>query len=278
MPVSVVTDSTSDLSLSLASENGITVAPLNVHFGDEAYRDGVDMSADDFYERLTSSPVLPKTSQPSVGDFLQIYEDLGPGSDGIVSVHIAAKLSGTYNSAINAAQSYDSRPVEVIDTGTASMGLGLCALAAARAAQAGGSVEEVAVAARSAAERIQVFFYLETLHYLEKGGRIGKAQAFVGSLLRVRPVLICRDGEIHPLDKARTRSKAMARVVQAAQDVGGLQEAAVMHSTAPDDAEALAGAIRDIGGGELQILTGRIGPVVGTYAGPGAVGAAVLAR
>ena len=114
MPVSVVTDSTSDLSPSLASENGITVAPLNVHFGDEAYRDGVDMSADEFYERLTSSPVLPKTSQPSVGDFLQIYEDLGPSSDGIISVHIAAKLSGTYNSAINAAQTYDSSPVEVI--------------------------------------------------------------------------------------------------------------------------------------------------------------------
>ena len=278
MPIKVITDSTSDLAPSVAAELGITVVPLNVHFGDETYRDGIDIGVDEFFERLVSSDSLPKTSQPSVGDFLKFYEEAGSGSDGIVSIHIPAKLSGTYNSAINAAKEYQGSPVEVIDTGTVSIGLGLCAIIAARVAQAGGSQQEVADAARSAAQRMHVFFYLETLHYLEKGGRIGKAQAFLGSLLHIRPVLFCRDGEVHPLDKARTRAKAMARVVKAVSDLGDIEEAGVMHTTAPEDAELLAQEIRGIGGNDLNIITGRIGPVVGTYAGPGTVGTAVLVR
>ena len=168
--------------------------------------------------------------------------------------------------------------MRLIDTGTVSMGLGLCAVAAARVAQAGGSIGEVANAARNASERVHVFFYLETLYYLEKGGRIGKAQALLGSLLHIRPVLFCRSGEIHPLDKARTRGKAMARVIKAVLELGELEEAAVMHSTAPEDADAMAQGIQTIGGENLGIIPGRIGPVVGTYAGPGTVGVAVLAH
>ena len=276
MTVKVVTDSTSDLPSHLADSLGITVVPLNVHFGSEVFKDGVDMTADTFYERLTSEAVLPKTSQPSVGEFLEVYESLAGKADGIVSIHISSQLSGTYNSAVQASRepSVASR-VEVVDTRQASMGLGIIAMAAAQAARDGMDADEVARVAREVDGRSECFAMLDTVEYLAKGGRIGKAKALMGSLLRVRP-MIRLDGVVHELGKERSRQRGIARLKQIVRDMAPVDEISVMHSTTPDEASAVADELSDLLDGDKKPIVARLGPVVGTYAGPGALGMGVL--
>lgn len=273
MTVRVITDSTADLPSEMAAELGIEVVPLNVHFGTDTYRDNIDLSADEFYQRLVSSPRTPTTSQPSVGAFLEVYQKaLEDGADGIVSVHISAKLSGTWNSSVQAREQLDDpSKVEIVDTGQASMGLGWVAAAAAKAAQAGASQEEVASVARSTAEQVRVLFLVDTLEFLQKGGRIGKAQAMVGSMLALKPLLTIQDGEVHPLQKVRTRGKGVARLVQLVEEAAPLQSMAVLYTTTEDEARALAERLSPcVPSG--QVIVGRLGTVVGTYAGPGLLG------
>ena len=272
MTVRVVTDSTADLPPEMAAELGIDVVPLNVHFGTDTYRDNIDLSADEFYQRLVSSPRPPTTSQPSVGAFLEVYQKALGEADGIVSVHISAKLSGTWNSAVQAREQVDdSSRVQVVDTQQASMGLGWVAVAAAKAAQAGASLDEVASAAKSACEQVRVIFLVDTLEYLQKGGRIGKAQAMFGSVLAIKPLLTLQDGEVHPMERVRTRGKGVARLVQLVQEAAPLQSLAVLYTTTEDEAHALAERLRPcVPSG--QVIVGRLGTVVGTYAGPGLLG------
>ncbi len=272
MTVRVITDSTADLPSEMAAELGIEVVPLNVHFGTDTFRDGIDLSADEFYERLVASSRPPTTSQPSVGAFLEVYQKALEGADGIVSVHISAKVSGTWNSAVQAREQLsDSSKVTVVDTGQASMGLGWVAVAAARAAQAGASMDEVASLARSAAEQVRVLFLVDTLEYLQKGGRIGKAQAMFGSVLAIKPILTIQEGEVHPLERVRTRGKGVARLVQLVQEAAPLQSMAVLYTTTEDEARALAERLGPcVPSG--QVIVGRLGTVVGTYAGPGLLG------
>ncbi len=272
MTVRVITDSTADLPSEMAAELGIEVVPLNVHFGTDTFRDGIDLSADEFYERLVASPRPPTTSQPSVGAFLEVYQKALEGADGVVSVHISAKVSGTWNSAVQAREQLsDSSKVTVVDTGQASMGLGWVAVAAARAAQAGASMDEVASEARSAAEQVRVLFLVDTLEYLQKGGRIGKAQAMFGSVLAIKPILTIQEGEVHPLERVRTRGKGVARLVQLVQEAAPLQSMAVLYTTTEDEARALAERLGPcVPSG--QVIVGRLGTVVGTYAGPGLLG------
>ena len=272
MTVRVITDSTADLPSEMAAELGIEVVPLNVHFGTDTFRDGIDLSADEFYERLVASPRPPTTSQPSVGAFLEVYQKALEGADGVVSIHISAKVSGTWNSAVQAREQLsDSSKVTVVDTGQASMGLGWVAVAAARAAQAGASMDEVASLARSAAEQVRVLFLVDTLEYLQKGGRIGKAQAMFGSVLAIKPILTIQEGEVHPLERVRTRGKGVARLVQLVQEAAPLQSMAVLYTTTEDEARALAERLGPcVPSG--QVIVGRLGTVVGTYAGPGLLG------
>ena len=273
MTVRVVTDSTADLPPEMAAELGIEVVPLNVHFGTDTYRDNIDLSADEFYQRLVSSPRTPTTSQPSVGAFLEVYQKaLDEGAEGIVSVHISAKLSGTWNSAVQAREQLDDPSrVEVVDTQQASMGLGWVAVAAAKAAQAGGSLEEVASAAKSAGGKVRAIFLVDTLEYLQKGGRIGKAQAMFGSVLAIKPLLTLENGEVHPMERVRTRGKGVARLVQLVQEAAPLQSLAVLYTTTEDEARALAERLAPcVPSG--QVVVGRLGTVVGTYAGPGLLG------
>ena len=277
MAVRVVTDSTADLPQDLAQGLGITVVPLNVHFGTEVFKDGVDLSPDEFYQRLIDGPVLPKTSQPSVGDFVQVYEQLAQDADGIVSVHISSKVSGTFNAAVQAkGQANATCPIEVIDTYQASMGVGKAAMAVARAAQQGASLEEAATVAQQAASRSQCFVLLDTLEYLEKGGRIGKARALLGTLLSIKPMIIVRDGEVHELAKERTRRKGIARLQQVASEFAPIEDLTVVYSTTPDDARALAQALRDMLPEDKEPHIARFGPVLGTYVGPGALGIGLL--
>ena len=277
MAIKVVTDSTSDLPPELAKELDITVVPLNVMFGTETYKDNVDITADEFYERLQTGGVLPKTSQPSPGDFAQVYDEVGKDADGILSAHISAKLSGTYNSAVQAVGETEAAcPIEVVDTAQVSMALGLVAVTAARAARDGATLEQARDAAVEAAGRARCFAAFDTLEYLEKGGRIGKASAMVGSMLKLKPMIVIRDGEVQPLAKPRTTAKAVARLQQVVRDLGSAEALCVMYSTTPDVARKVADDLADVLPEGAEPMITRFGPVIGTYAGPGAVGVGVV--
>ena len=277
MAVKVVTDSTSDLPADLADGLGITIVPASVFFGTREYKDGVDITADEFFDKLMNGPDFPTTSQPSVGEFSDTYTSVGDGADGVVSVHVSSKVSGTFNSAQQGAEHANvGCPVEVLDTLQASMGVGLVTIAAARAAQAGGSLEEVTAVAKSAIERCQCMALLDTLEYLQKGGRIGKAQALVGTLLKVKPIIIVLDGEVDNLAKERTRRKAVARLRRVVEEFSPLDSVAVMYSTARDEADRMAADVESlVTSGESPTVV-QFGPALGTYVGPDALGVSLL--
>lgn len=279
MPVRVVTDSTSDLTAEMRAGNAIDVVPLKVIWGESSFVDGVDLTTEEFFQRLPTAKVLPKTSQPSPVEFEQKYRSLAAEGDtsGIVSVHISRKLSGTIQSAEIASRNLPDQEIRIVDSQTASLAMGLVAVQAARAAASGASLDEVVAVAESARDRTKVYFIVDTLEYLQKGGRIGKAAAFVGGLLNVKPILTTRDGEVHPVERQRSRAKALDRLVALLSEAGEPEEFAIMHSTTPEDAEALKQRFLEILPGQ-DILISRFGPVIGTYLGPGAIGAAVRVK
>ena len=275
--VKIVTDSTSDIPGDAAEGLGITVVPQNVHFGTRTFLDNVTITPDQFYSMLPAERETPKTSQASPGRFREVYDELGRGADGIVSIHISSKLSGTCNSARQgAAMTSATCPLEVIDSRQGSMGLGLVAIAAAAAANRGAGHKQVVAAARDAVSRTQCFTLLETLEYLRRGGRIGKAQALLGSMLKIKPMTIVRNGEIHPLGKARTFPRALDRMKETAREFAPVQALAVMHSTTPDTAAEVANDLKDLLPGGAEPYIARFGPALGVYTGPGAIGIALL--
>ncbi len=279
MAVRVVTDSTSDLPRDMAGELDITIVPLNCHFGSEVYKDGVDLTTDEFFDRLFGGPEFPTTSQPSIGEFSEIYQSVAKDADGIVSVHVSSRVSGTLSSAQQGAAHADvDCPIEVVDTLQASMGVGMVAIAAARAAQAGGSMEEVTAVARSAVDRCQCIALLDTLEYLIKGGRIGKAKGTLGQLLRIKPLIIVQDGEVHDLAKERTRRKGIARLQQTAEQFAPFASVAVMYSTDRSEAERLAEFLAPHTSGSEAPFVVRFGPVLGTYVGPNSLGVGLLSE
>jgi DegV family protein with EDD domain len=271
MPVRIVTDSAADLPPQLAKELGISVVPIYVRFGEEVYRDRVTISEDEFYERLTHDPVHPSTTQPGPQDFLEVYQKLSSEADGIVSIHISGKLSGTCNSALMAKDMLDTGcPVEVVDSEMLSMSLGLIAIVAATAAKAGGSLEEVVAAAKQAIPKINLFFLLDTLEYLKRGGRIGKVKALLGSVLSVKPMLTMKDGELVPAGQARTRAKGIDKLFDFVKNAGDIQDLAVVYNTTPDEAQSLAERIGSVFDRE-KIRMARVGPGLGVHGGPGAM-------
>ncbi|MEE2881277.1 MAG: DegV family protein [Chloroflexota bacterium] len=272
MAIKIVIDSTADMPSALVQEYGITVVPLNVHFGTEVFRDSIEISPDEFYKRLASSPKLPTTSQPTVGDFLEVYQELSNTTDEIVSIHVSDKLSGTLNSANQAKGQYTGKArIEIVDSEHVSMGLGMVAIAASKAAQGGASIEDVVKEAKQTISKVQFVGLVDTLEYLEKGGRIGKAQALVGSILRLKPLLTVKNGEVHPLEKIRTRSKGIDRLCDIVKEHAPLESLAVVYTTTPDDAAQLADRLRPlVPSGDIPIS--QVGPVVGTHAGPGVLG------
>jgi fatty acid kinase fatty acid binding subunit len=274
--IAVVTDSTCDTSPEIAKAGGVRIVPLTVRFGDEQFRDGVDITAKEFYERLTTGTSTPSTSQPSPEAFSSCYKELlDGGADGIVSVHISGQLSGTLQSATLAARDFPGK-VEVVDTASVSAGLQMAVDAASKAAHAGADLAGVAAAASSTAERGGLFVLLDTLTYLQRGGRIGKAQAFMGGLLNVKPVLQIKEGLVHPESRVRSRSQGMARLVELVSQSGPIESATIMYTTTPDLAEELRPRIQAVVGDGVEVKIGEIGPVVGTYGGPGALGVAFV--
>jgi DegV family protein with EDD domain len=274
LTVQIVTDSTADLPLQIADDLGIKVVPLTVHFGTEVLHDGVDITPNEFYRRLELASVLPTTSQPTVGDFLNSYQESGASGAGIVSIHISGKLSGTLNSANQAKEQYTGpSQIVTVDSKLGSIALGLVAIAASEAASEGHATEKVAEIARETSNRTGFFVLLDTLEYLEKGGRIGKAQAFVGSLLRVKPILTAKDGAVHPLERARSRSKGIERLFDLVNENAPLARLGVVYSTTPDEANDLADRLKSLSP-DGNVLLSQIGPVVGTHLGPGVIGVA----
>ncbi len=277
MAVKIVTDSTCDIPAKLAEEYGITVVPVTVRFGTTSFLDGVELTTDELYERLTSGGDLPTTSQPSIGEFLEVYERVGQDADGIVSIHVSAKLSGTYNSAMQASdQAEGDCPIDVVDTEQASMGIGLTVLAAAKAANEGASMDEVGALVDSAVQRSNCTALLGTLEFLQKGGRIGKAQALVGTLLRIHPMIVLSEGEVLPLARLRTRRKGLQELKKVCMQLGTLEALSVIHSTVPDEAENLAAELSGVLPDGVEPIVARFGPALGTYVGPKAIGLASI--
>ena len=278
--IRIVTDSTADVPPTLATALGITVVPLNVHFGRETYRDGIDLTTDRFYEMLTSHQIHPTTSQPSVGTFLETYERLSAEADHIFSIHISGKLSGTLNSAQLAQAAYppgrDGCRITVIDSKLASLGLGLVVIRAAEAVRDGATAAEVYGLVERLLSRTHVRFFVETLEYLQRGGRIGRAQALLGGILSIKPILKIEDGEVHPVEKVRTRGKAIERLVEFVGSFREIERLAIVYVNTPDDAMQVCDRVQSAVSSE-RIIVGPIGPVIGAHIGPGGLGVMVQA-
>jgi len=269
----VVTDSTADVPAEWCERYGIEVVPLRVLFGTESFRDRVDLSTDEFFERLRRSDRLPTTSAPSPGDFAAVYERLSHECDGVVSIHISGDLSATVEAARVGAGSVEGFPVHVID----SRCLTICLAYLARTAAESDTLD---VAVRRVEERVPrqgILALLDTLRYLEMGGRIGRAQALLGTVLDLKPILSLADGRVVPLDRVRTRAKAIPRLVERLRQDLPVERLAVMHAQAPDDAERiralLASELPDV-----EVDVGQLGAVLGTHVGPGTVGMAYIKR
>ena len=277
MAIKVVTDSTSDLDSAIAEDLGITIVPLNVHFGETVFKDGIDLNTDQFFDKLINGNVFPSTSQPSLGEFVDVYKEISQPGDVIISVHGTSKLSGTINSAQQAANTLSGTvDVRIVDTQQVSMTVGLSAVGAAQAAQEGKSAEECIAIAESVAKRSNFFALFDTLEYLEKGGRIGKARSLIGGLLKIRPILRVEDGEIGQFSKARSRNMGMLKLEQAVRELGKLDDIAIVYSTDGSDAEKLAATVEELlPDGKSPFLT-RVGPVIGTHAGPNLVAIAAI--
>ncbi|NOU76310.1 DegV family EDD domain-containing protein [Paenibacillus sp. LMG 31458] len=279
--IRIVTDSTADIPLALRQELNIEMVPLKIHFGDEEYLDTVTLQSEEFYPKLTSSPHFPRTSQPSPAEFLDLYQRLLEGPDTqVISIHLASVLSGTYQSALLASTMLEdsSGKVHVFDSCSASYGIGALAVAAARAAKAGQSVDEILELVRTMRENFYIYFLVDTLEFLQKGGRIGKASALFGSLLNIKPILsLDRAGEVAAIDKVRGHKKAVARILELlATDVSGktIRSLHIAHANNLEGAEQLRAAImQQFVVEHVDYIT--LGPVIGAHAGPGTIAAFV---
>lgn len=276
MAVRIVTDSTSDIPAPLASELGISVVPLSVIFGDEVFREGIEITHDLFYDKLVRSKVLPTTSAPSVGDFLEVYERVLKETDEIVSIHLSSKLSATYNNACLAAKQLVDKGahIEVLDSLSVSFGLMFMSAAAARAARNGAGFEEIRKIVDQMIPRAHVYVVLDTLEYVRRGGRIGRARAFLGAVLKVKPILSFEGGEVNPEERVRTKALAMERLLQIATSYR-IKQAGIGYSTNPQEADDLKHRLEAmVPGIDIQIV--RLGPVLGVHGGPGTLGIGVL--
>lgn len=273
MGVTIVTDSTCDLSPRVLEEFGIKMVPLKVYFGEEVYKDWVELDPLTFYQKLASSSELPRTSQPSPEEFVNIFKgELENGND-VVSIHLSSKLSGTFNSACLAKDMLKSDKIFVVDGKTASIGTGILAILAKRLAQAGKSAQEIAQIITEKTAKIRHLFAVETLEYLKKGGRISPAKATIGNILNIKPILHLVDGVVEPFDKVRGMKRALPRIIEEVKKKGldlTNQLCGLSYAGPLEEANEYADLIKnELSPGELIVT--QIGSVIGTYVGPGTV-------
>ncbi len=279
MAVHLIVDSTADIPAERARELGIRVVPLMVLFGEEAYRDGVDLGAAEFYAKLKATQAMPTTSAPSPGLFEQTYrEAIAAGASSILEISISGALSATYSVAKQVAEMVAAEtkvPIEVIDSRSVSMGFGLPAEIIAAEARNGASLADLKAHAESLLNRVRLYATLDTLEFLQRGGRIGRAQALVGTLLSMKPLLQVRDGQVLPLERVRTWGKALERIGQLVQQLGPLETLTVV-GTDEASRQMLIDIVRPFWSGPIE--TSALGPVVGAHAGPGAAGVIAITR
>lgn len=266
--VRVVTDSTSDLPPEIAKELGITIVPAYVHFGSQSFRDGVDITPEQIYERMSIGPVHPTTSSPAPGDFTDVYKRLSEETDEIVCLTVTSKQSAIYEAAMTGKQSFKGRSrVEVVDSQSVTMGLGLMAMLAAREARSGKAIDDVLAAVRSAIPRTHGMALLDTIKHALKGGRLGKGGGLLGSLVRVKPMLEIKEGWIRLSGVTRTRSVGMERLCQCVTKHLPVEDAAVVHSNALREAESLAERIRSLSPQTRPVIA-KLGSALGVHGGP----------
>ena len=275
--VAIVTDSTADLPAALLTQHGISVVPLSVAFGDETYDEGVDISSQRFLELLQSAPTMPTTAHPPAARFEELYRSLAESQDEIVSIHISGRLSGTVGSAeVAAAAVADVIPVHVVDSLSSSLALGFQTILAADLADGGMPSAKIAERLRADSGSYEAVFFPETLEYLQRGGRVGKAQALVGSVLSLKPILRIDEGLIVPHERTRTRSRAMNGLLEFVQDIDHVTRIGVMHSGDLAGAQALAARLQPLTP-DTEVMITLFGCVLLTHLGPGAMGVAVRA-
>jgi DegV family protein with EDD domain len=278
MTVRIVTDSTADIPLDQAKASGITVVPLTVFFGDEAYLDGIELDSVSFYNKLQASKDLPRTSQPSPAAFQEAYIRLiNEGADAILAVHLSSKLSGTYQSACTARDtlpdSVKKVPIEIIDSLNISIAMSRAIIQAAQEAREGVSLPEIKAHLLDELARTRILCVLDTLEYVRRGGRIGGARAFLGNMLSVKPIISLKDGEVIPVEQPRTRSKAYARVAELVQEMGKIEYVSIAEST-EGFGQQLVEVIKTVYAGDLPIY--QLGAALGTHTGPGTAAIAVV--
>jgi len=275
--LAILTDSTAYLPQRLIEEHPIHVIPLQIHCDETTYRDGVDLTPDQFYTKLSNGCPVPTTSQPAVGDFLEAYQELAQEYSGVLVILISSGISGTVDSALTAAEEVQDLAIEVVDSRITSAGLALIVGAAARAIKAGADLQQAAQTAHRVADRMHTYFVVDTLEYLHKGGRIGGASRYLGAALQIKPILTFDErGQIDALDRIRTKKKALDRLLELVQEGANGQpiHAGVVHAQAPEEAERLRSRLEDRFKC-LEVETYELSPVIGTHVGPGTLGIAM---
>lgn len=275
--VKIITDSTADIPSSLVQDLGITVVPSYVTFGTTSYLDGVELSREQFYDKLASTKQIPSTAAPPPAFYERVYREAAEETEEIISIHVSSNYSGIYSAARVGASEVEGARIAVIDSAQATMGYGWIVVAAAEAAQHGASYEEILALVEGMIPRVWVLAALGTLEFLYRGGRVGWTQALVGTLLRIKPILEIRMGEINLLERARTTKTALARLLSLVRDLGPLERAIVLHTDAYDLASNFADELQELDPGWKRLI-GHVGVTIASHAGPGTVGVACVLK
>jgi DegV family protein with EDD domain len=273
--VGVVTESTADIPDDMVAELGIVVVPSYVVFGSESYRDGVELTKQEFFEKLATTHIIPTTATPPPAVYEDAYRQLAEVTDQIVSIHLAANLSGLYGAASLAAGNVPELEIAVLDSEQVSMGYGWLVVAAAEAAREGKSLEQIVALVEDMKRRAWLLAVLDTLEYIYRGGRVSWVQALIGTLMQVKPIVEVRRGEVKPLERARTRARSIDRLLDRVLALGPLERAIVLHANTPELAERVADRLQPLAPGWPRLI-GQAGVTVASHAGPGAVGIACI--
>ena len=274
----IITDSTADLTKEFILKHNIEIVPLTIHLGDKSWKDYYDVEPDEYYELLRKSSAFPTTSQPTPQDFVNAYAPFVEKGESILSVHLSSKLSGTFQSALLARSQFPGARIEVVDSLQASFALSMIVIICVEKANQGASLEEVADMARKIGPQIETYFSVDSLEYLHRGGRIGKAQAFLGTLMKIKPLLKVVNGEVQPIEKIRTRDRLLNRFVELVEQAAREHSRLILTVAESDNSEVMTELLGRLGRipGVSLVFRGRIGGVITSHAGPGALGIAFV--